>query len=283
MSLEKSFSIGYDFEGIVIKRIPMLEKSLTKISLDTLKHIVKIHTKKKSRFSIFVLGRMAEEPKVSDYLTYLSKTNKYADIQQHGYSHTLFKYHSLKGHPISLETMDKEISDTNVLIEEITGEKPKGIRAPIGFYRGFQGEKERLKILRKNGLKFISSDLRGPNDQYPAPWKDASNRYRQPYFYKREGYAEILEIPTQGTIDVRMKGISKSNKTKSLTIEEELKYYISNIKFAFKNNLNYSTVFHPWAIAYNDKDLFILNNLLDYLVRKRIQTLSYIDIYKQSI
>lgn len=279
-----SISFGYDFEGIIIKRMSTSEKSSTQISLDIMKKIVKTHTNKKSHFTIFALGKMAEEPRVFEYLTYIinnDKYNRYVDLQQHGYSHILVKKHFIKGNPVSPKIMDEEISKTNKIIKEIKGENPIGIRIATGFYNGLKGEKERLEILRKNGIKFVSSDLRGPNDQYPAPWKNLLGKFRQPYFYEEEGFPEMLEIPTQGTIDVLMKGISKLSKTKPMPLQEELKYYITNIDYASKNHLNYSLIFHPWAIAYNDKNLFILNKLLNYISKKGIPILSYFDIYQR--
>ena len=62
-----------------------------------------------------------------------------------------------------------EVVRTNELIAEIFGREPIGLRMLAGFYRGMRGEPQILDILWRNGIKFLSADLRGPGDMLPAP------------------------------------------------------------------------------------------------------------------
>jgi hypothetical protein len=74
-----------------------------------------------------------------------------------------------------------------------------GLRPGCGFEEGFQGVPERLEILRRHGIRFVSADLRGPLDSIP-------NDMQQPYTYEADGYPDIWEIPGHGWHDNVHKG-----------------------------------------------------------------------------
>jgi len=89
----------------------------------------------------------------------------------------------------------RDIFDASEAIEKITGYKPTCFCAPYGFFNGLSESAEILEILREAGIYCITTDTRSPNG-----CNSATNKER-PYFYGKQGFAEILEVPSCGYQD----------------------------------------------------------------------------------
>ncbi|MHA1367318.1 MAG: hypothetical protein ACTSP5_13030, partial [Candidatus Heimdallarchaeota archaeon] len=171
-----------------------------------------------------------------------------------------------RGKAITQEELETEITKTNTLIEKATSRKVSGMHSAYSFYQGMQGERERLQILWDCGIRFISSDGRGPGEKPPAPWKDQEGNFRQPYFYKNEGYPDLLEIPNQGYSDNYYRGLSKQSPVK-MSLEEEIQTRIKDLEFAIKNNLVFAPAMHPWVTGLTDKDGIVITSMLEFAER----------------
>ncbi len=269
--------LTYDFEryGNPSLHINHLKNQQDRrFALNGLEIILGIHKKYDIGGTIFILGRLLElcNKEIKDLFS------KYLlDIQQHTYSHVLFKEDNYRKRlPASHQEIRHEIKITNELIKKYLEIDVIGLSAPIGFHNGLKDEKEILKILKSEGIKFIKSDSRGPENELPGPFI-VNGCLKQPYFYKNG----ILELTGQGWHDCIIKGLVSHEKPKKIAKNpiEELRYYIDDLDFALKNNLIYSPSFHPWSIAMKDPKGFVIDNLIAYAIKNDVEIMSASELY----
>jgi hypothetical protein len=241
------------------------------------------HQEYDAPFTLFVLGRMLEIPELcTSLLEELESQHlrSIIDVQGHAYSHRPFKKSLHGNNPLGSDEIRHELVTTRSLVKEKLGYETIGLRTPLGTYRGLQGEEDTLRILTELGFAFVSSDLRNENDLFPSPWYDEDGAFRQPYFYDQDKYPNLLEIPTQGWTDNALKGQSRTTKVKVHTLCQELDIHLEHLDFALENKLAYTPLCHPWAVATNDDDGFVIRGMLDYAVEKDIRVVSYKQLYE---
>lgn len=250
--------LTYDFERYGNPSLPINHPKNMQdrtFALRGLKLILKIHKKHNIGGTIFILGKLIElcNKEIKKLFS------KYSiDIQQHTYSHILFKKDKYRRKiPASLIEIKREIKITNDLIKKYLEVDVIGLSTPIGFYNGLKDEREILKILKNEGIKFIKSDSRAPGNELPGPFI-VNGKLKQPYFYENG----LLELTGQGWHDCVIKGLVPHEMPKKIVKNpvEELRYYINDLKFAIKNALIYSPTFHPWSIAMKDPNGFVIDN-----------------------
>ena len=103
------------------------------------------------------------------------------EIGSHGYDHKLLYYQTP-------ESFRDDIRLSISLIEGITGEKPKGFRAPV--FSIVKGTIWALDILAEEGFVYDSSIFPIIHDRYGVP-----NGQRFPHRIERKGGGTILEFP----------------------------------------------------------------------------------------
>lgn len=246
-----------------------------KYALSGLELILKIHKKYKVGGTVFVLGRLLELCK--NEITKLIR--RYAiDIQQHTYSHILFKEDKNRSKkPAKLSDIKHEIKITNDLIKDYLEVDVIGLSTPIGYYEGLKSEKEVLMFLKKEGFKFVKSDSRDIGNKLPGPFV-VNGKIKQPYFYPNG----ILELTGQGWHDCVIKGLIPHEMPPKIANNpiEELSYYLNDLKVA-RNNQNqiYSPSFHPWSIAMRDPTGYVIESLIKYSIKNNIIITSAKDFF----
>jgi methionyl-tRNA formyltransferase len=131
------------------------------------------------------------------------------EIGDHTYSHNVLK--EVEGRPdkapICVRQAIKEYKQNTQIIGDILGinAESRGLRTPLGHYHGLWGEYALLDKLKRAGVKYVSSDLRGPHDILEAPLCLEDGTPRQPYRYENG----LLEIPSHGWHDICFSGLAK--------------------------------------------------------------------------
>ena len=246
-----------------------------KYALTGLELILKIHKKYEVGGTVFVLGKLLELCK-NEIIKLISKYK--IDIQQHTYSHILFKEDLNRSRkPASLSEIKHEIKITNELIKDCLDVDVIGLSTPIGYYEGLKSEKEVLKFLKREGFKFVKSDSRDMGNKLPGPFV-INGKIKQPYFYNNG----IFELTGQGWHDCVIKGLIPHELPPKIasTPIEELSYYLNDLKVA-QNNQNqiYSPSFHPWSIAMRDPTGYVIESLIKYSIKNNIAVTSANDFY----
>lgn len=251
--------------------------------------IVEYHRQYEVPATFFIVGKLIEMHR--DKLRSLLGGDELFDIQSHTYSHKLLKDSAMHGHGVSLEEMREELELGKRLVEDTFEVECTGFRTPCGFYKGMQGEVERLKIIWSCGFKFISSDARGPADSIPSGLQQA-------YWYDFEGFHELLELPAHGWHDNVLKDPDGSLQPRLLlpwpgllswgipsrpprTPEEEFEVQKVWIERALKYELDFvSPVYHPHSIYRMSDDCRIIKLLMGHIRSLGMPTTTYVELYR---
>jgi hypothetical protein len=139
-----------------------------------------------------------------------SPENPLCEIADHTYTHNVFKAIPTRSDKVVLSP-GKVVEEYHIntgLFQAVLGrELPRrGLRAPLGHYRGVAGEQALLDLLLRQGVLYLSSDLRDENHSLNPPLLDQNGKPRQPYFYANG----LLEIPTHGWHDTVFEGRTKT-------------------------------------------------------------------------
>ena len=253
-----------------------IRESLSAVSL-----ITTILDEYQASATFFILGRLLDY--AGDEYGKLLGGQKNFDIESHTYTHRPLKPPS----ELSLQELDDEVKETKKLIQKFFGVEAIGVRAPGNYYKGLQGHPDRLKILWDNGVRFLGSDGEGPPEaHFPAP-------FTQPYWYKKEGFSNLLELPITGfhctyllqTIgDLHWKdkvGFPTGEILRELpkTVGEQILVRQKEFQYAIDNDLLYSPALHPWSIYRFDKKLRCLRFLIQMAKDNSVPIKSFKDYY----
>ncbi|MDH7571588.1 MAG: hypothetical protein QHJ73_18580, partial [Armatimonadota bacterium] len=190
---------------------------------------------------------------------------------------------------ISLEGLREELVLGKRWVED-TFERPCiGVRSGCGFFRGMQGERERLAVFAESGVRYLSTDLRGPADSIPSGLQQA-------YWYGEEGFPNLLEMPGHGWHDNVLKhpqpfrlcfawppvlGWGIPNRPVR-TPEEEMVVQRAWIDRAVSAGVDYlSLVYHPHSIAAQSPDCRVAELLMLEVKARGLRTSTYTALYEE--
>jgi len=257
----------------------------SEICVTASRKIVDIHRSSDVPATFFVLGKVIESHG-KDLKRILGDDGLF-DIQSHTYSHRLFKDSKMHGAGIGKRQLRKEVLLGKSLVEDLFGSECIGVRSGCGFYRGLQGEVEKLKVIWECGIRFVSTDLRGPENSIPSGLQQA-------YWYDLEGFPELLELPGHGWHDNVLKrtepmlclawppvmswGIPSSPPK---TPEEEAAVQKVWMEKATSLDLDYlSLVYHPHSIYRMSTDCRTIRLLIEAVRELGMQTTTYTGLYE---
>ena len=121
------------------------------------------------------------------------------DVQQHTYSHTLFKDDIQLGgtFPASpLVAINHEVRTTSEILAQHVDVDCIGLRTPHGYRGGLTDAPDLVDMLSDAGIRYVSSWARNEKGENPTPLSV------QPFWYETDNGAEVLEIPFQFWLDV---------------------------------------------------------------------------------
>ncbi len=273
--------LGFDTESDIAAGNETDVDESIKESLSAVSVITTILDEYQAPATFFILGRLLHC--TGDEYQKLLAQQKNFDIQSHTYSHASLKPPG----GLSLPELDDEVKQTKELIQKFFGVEAMGLRAPGNYYRGLQGYPDRLKIMWDNGIRFLGSDGEGPPEaHFPAP-------FTQPYWYKKEGFPNLLELPITGfhctyllqTIgDQHWKdkvGFPTGEILEELpkTVDEQISVRQKEFQYAIDNDLLYSPGLHPWSIYRFDKKLRCLRSVIEMAKDNSVPIKSFKDYY----
>ncbi len=244
--------------------------------------VAEVHRRHDAPATFFIVGRLLERD--GDAYREILDDSLF-DLQTHTYSHKILKDSLPHGPAVSLAEMEVEVRRGKELVEGVFGRECIGLRTGCGFYKGFQGAPERLAILWRHGIRFVSSDLRGPMDTIPAP-------FTQAYWYETEGYPELLEIPAHGWHDNVLKGYAAHvtlfpplypfaiPREPPATVDEAFAHEKLWVDEAVRQGLAFfSPCLHPWSLYRFDPEIGTVDRMLAYLGRQGIPVSTYAEYY----
>jgi peptidoglycan/xylan/chitin deacetylase (PgdA/CDA1 family) len=272
--------IGYDTEAAAVGEGlarflgPDVPQYRSALDPDTTRRgvalLAKLHQELEAPCTFFVCGRTLLH--ALDALEPLAGSDL-LDIQQHTYSHVVFRdvrYQPTGGDAEAVlpETphvaLREELAFTSELIRKYLGRECVGLRTPFGHYRGLRERADLLQIVQDTGLRYVSSWGRNEQGGNPTPWV-------QPFAYVEEGFPEILEIPFQFWLD----GIwfDANGYGEGRAFRDVLRGAIDEI---VEHDLVFATAFHEWcAVAADEEGTGWIRGLLEYAQERGVEITTY--------
>jgi len=213
-------------------------------TVQALEILTEIHSKYEIPLTLFCTGKtLLQSPQA--LIDIKNNLGKLVDIQQHTYSHVIFKdvvYESTPGEKNfyeapPFELLDAEVRYASDVLKKILNIDCKGIRTPYCYYQGLRGETKILSMLEQYGIEYVSSFGRNKEGSHPTPWIN-------PYTYADEGFPNLVELPAQNWFDCLWYDLNGWNNQ-----NEYKKLIKSNIEYIHSNDLVWNMIFHDWSIV----------------------------------
>lgn len=189
--------------------------------------------------------------------------NKGHEIASHGYAHENF---------VQLEEMGRlngVLEKTEKLIENVTGERPVGIRSPWFF-----SDRRVHSTIEKRGYKWTSDYNVFRTEVLKKPLVNVSFKTMRYVFFtllsksrKKEPFKKgnMLEIPLLSSQDGELFGLVDPSQE---TPKAWLDFAYQTLKTQFdKSGKVFNLNFHPWLIGTSNR-VSVLSKILDYINQK---------------
>jgi peptidoglycan/xylan/chitin deacetylase (PgdA/CDA1 family) len=198
------------------------------------------------------------------------------DIQQHTYSHVVFRDVRYRAEGAEHEAvlpetphvaLREELRLTSELIRKYLGRECVGLRTPFGYYRGLRDRPDLLEIVRDTGHSFVTSWGRNEQNGNPTPWDV------QPFPYAEEGFPDVLEIPFQFWLD----GIwfDANGYGEGRAFRRALEAAVDEIA---EQDLVFATAFHEWvAVEADEEGTGWIRGLIERARERGVEVTSYAD------
>jgi peptidoglycan/xylan/chitin deacetylase (PgdA/CDA1 family) len=200
------------------------------------------------------------------------------DVQQHTFSHVPFKDIEYSPEPGLVARIPasppaallEEVAFTSSLIERHLGHEVVGIRTPFGYHRGLRDRPDLLEILRRTGIRYVTSWGRNEENLNPTPWV-------QPFTYEEEGYPDLLEIPFQFWLDVVW--FDAHGYDSGAAFLAALRGAVDEVA---ERDLVYGACFHDWVmLAADEEQVGWLRGFLAYARERGVEVTTYTDYWRR--
>jgi peptidoglycan/xylan/chitin deacetylase (PgdA/CDA1 family) len=203
------------------------------------------------------------------------------DIQQHTYSHVVFRdvryqAEGAEHEAVLPETphvaLREELRLTSELIAKYLGRECIGLRTPFGYYRGLRDRPDLLAIVQETGHRFVTSWGRNADNGNPTPWEV------QPFAYAEEGFPDLLEIPFQFWLDGIWFDVNGYGEGRAF--RRALEAAVDEVA---ERDLVFATAFHEWvAVEADEEGTGWIRGLIERARERGVEVASYADYWART-
>lgn len=165
--------------------------------------------------------------------------------------------------------MEEQLARPVALLKEHLGIPCRGLTAPYTYYRGLSDRPDILELVARHGMVYVRSFGRNSHDYFPLDWQ------QQPFWYARQGFPEILELPIQGWIDAQWR--REHGWRNWAAYHEYLKEQVDRVAEA---GWCWGHCQHDWTSILHDESLSWTRTFLEYASR-RLTLLTCDAFYRQ--
>jgi peptidoglycan/xylan/chitin deacetylase (PgdA/CDA1 family) len=256
--------VGYDVESGNPKT--------TRLFLDAL---ARVHGSRGVPCTLFIRGQTLE--KNARQIKKLVG-NPLFDLQQHTYSHLIFKRieadtgkaHEVYGKDESIEAIKKDVERANALFQKKLGISPAGLTTPYAFYRGLLDRPDILKVLHDAGIRYLRSWGRNEKGYTPVPLDV------QPFFYDEQGFPDMLECPVNGWQDCIWRNDHGWKSRWDQTFITDLDQVASRDGYI-------ALCQHDWSSIQEDPEMKMTAAIIDHARDAGVRIISYKTLYEEML
>ncbi len=204
--------------------------------------------------------------------------NKLFDLQQHTFSHLIFKridqvidgMHHPVGHDEPAKKIRKEIVKTNKIFQKHLKCRPTGLTTPYAFYKGLADRPDILAVLHDAGIRFVRSYGRNEQGFNPVPLDV------QPFFYDEQGFPDILECPVQGWQDCIWRDRFGWNAAWEDEVGKALDHVAAHGSYL-------GLVQHDWSSIQEDVKMERTRAIIGHAITRGMEILHYKQLYEKMV
>jgi peptidoglycan/xylan/chitin deacetylase (PgdA/CDA1 family) len=256
--------IGYDVEAGNAKT--------TSLFIDAMK---KVHEARGVPCTLFLKGQTLE--KSAKQIKRLVG-NPLFDLQQHTYSHLVFKRivcftgksREVYGKDEPIDAIKKDVEKANHVCQKKLGITPSGMTTPFAFYMGLTDRPDILKVLHDAGIRFIRSWGRNEEGYCPVPLDV------QPFFYDKQGFPDILECPVNGWQDCIWRQERGYSARWDTQFNSDLDQVVSHKGYI-------ALCQHDWSSIQEDPEMKMTAAIIDHARDSGARIISYKTLYDEML
>nr|MDO8110901.1 polysaccharide deacetylase family protein [Candidatus Sigynarchaeota archaeon] len=256
--------IGYDVEAG--------DPTTTGLFIDAM---VKVHEARGTPCTLFIKGKTLEHS--TEHIQKLIG-NPLFDLQQHTYSHLVFKRidcytgkkHEVYGKDEPLRKIRADVVKASKVLEKRLNITPIGMTTPFAFYKGLTDRPDILKVLHDAGIRFIRSWGRNEQGYNPVPLDV------QPFFYNEQGFPDMLECTVNGWQDC----IWREHHGWKARWDEQVN---SDIDYVAGHGLFLTLCQHDWSSIQQDPEMAMTAAIIDHANAKGVRILHYKAFYEEQL
>jgi peptidoglycan/xylan/chitin deacetylase (PgdA/CDA1 family) len=176
------------------------------------------------------------------------------------------------GRFVPVELVREEIVRTRELLRSVCGVESIGISGPGGYYRGLSDRLDLLQVLWEEGIRFSRCYSRNEHDFSPVPLE------AQPFWYRAQGFPDILEIPANDWQDVFWRDFHGW---------DNIAGYLAHLKGCLDRVVERDLVFtyctHEWSCLEHDPKMSVIAELIAYAQDRGVEILSQRQYYQRRL
>lgn len=166
--------------------------------------------------------------------------------------------------------LEEQLARPVELLRKHLGVECRGVTAPYCYYRGLADRPDILELVARHGMRYVRSYGRNSRDYFPLGWDV------QPFWYARQGFPDLLEIPLQGWIDAQWR--REHGWANWAAYHEHLK---QQVDFVAAEGLCWSHCQHDWTSILDDEELCWTRKFLEY-ASERLEVMTHDDYYRRA-
>lgn len=204
--------------------------------------------------------------------------NPLFDLQQHTYSHLIFKRiecdtgkkHEVYGKDESIVTIKKDVEKANDVFRKKLGISPIGMTTPYAFHRGLLDRPDILAVLHGAGIRFLRSWGRNEKGYTPVPLDV------QPFFYDEQGFPDMLECPVNGWQDC----IFRDDHGWKARWDQT---FIADLDQVARRGEYIALCQHDWSSIREDPEMEMTAAIIDHALASGVRIISYKALYDEKL